>query len=40
MNDEIAGIAAVIDRMAKDHLSNALDALLPWNFRPSQTKLT
>ena len=31
-------IAAVIDRMAKGHLNNALDALLPWNFRSSQTK--
>ena len=36
--DPEAYIAAVIDRMAKGHLSNALDALLPWNFRPSQTK--
>ena len=33
-----AHIAAVIDRMAKGHLSNALNALLPWNFRSFQTK--
>ena len=38
--DPEAYIAAVIDRMAKGHLSNALDALLPWNFRPSKTKPT
>ena len=38
--DPEAYIAAVIDRMAKGHLSSALDALLPWNFRSSKTKPT
>jgi transposase len=33
-----AYIAAVIDRMAKGHPSKALDALLPWNFKPPDTK--
>ena len=30
--DPEAYIAGVIDRMAKDRPSKALDALLPWNF--------
>ena len=36
--DPEAYIAAVINRMAKGHLSNALDALLPWNFKPTELK--
>ena len=36
--DPKAYIAAIIDRMAKGHLSNALNTLLPWNFRSFQTK--
>jgi transposase len=31
-------IAAVIDRMAKAHNSKALNALLPWNFKPAEPK--
>ena len=38
--DPEAYIAAVIDRMAKGHLSNALDALLPWNFKPTKLRAT
>jgi transposase len=33
-------IAAVIDRMAKGHNSKAIDALLPWNFKPAQAQPT
>lgn len=33
-----AYIAAVIDRMTKGHPSKALNALLPWNFKPPDTK--
>jgi transposase len=33
--DPEAYIAAVIDRMANGHNSKALDALLPWNFKPA-----
>jgi transposase len=36
--DPEAYIAAVIDRMAKGHPSKALDALLPWNFKTTETK--
>jgi transposase len=36
--DPEAYIAAVIDRMAKGHSSKALDALLPWNFKPTELK--
>jgi hypothetical protein len=36
--DPEAYIAAVIDRMAKGHNSRALDALLPWNFKPAEPK--
>ena len=38
--DPEAYIAAVIDRMAKGHTSKALDALLPWNFKPTQANPT
>jgi transposase len=30
-------IAAVIDRMAKGHANRALKALLPWNFKPTES---
>jgi transposase len=36
--DPEAYIAAVLDRMAKGHNSKALDALLPWNFKPAEPK--
>lgn len=32
--DPEAYIAGVLDRMAKGHSNKALDALLPWNFKP------
>jgi hypothetical protein len=36
--DQEAYIAAIINRVATDHASKKLDALLPWNFKRAEAR--